>query len=483
VKLRGKTRAAIATLFLLVVAPAPIGAALDNLVGICPWNGEQGSLEIHQSNTAEGWANVRCAGGAAFCSDPLTNCTATLTDGLTYMAFVTEEAGGFIRWNQSSSYNAVVVLHRGSGGTTWPDQVRDIAGTIDWQDLQDSSGYRVVAVRWLASTITTPGRGDAGWFTRRSAAGTDLETLSKRPASVLDKIYTLLNPTDQPFGVVGASGGAHAVATPVTIWSDQALTADKIDYIGSVSGSVFYDVQGQCNWSYPPGTAVDIHDGSLGTSGSSRGFKQSAAQLVDYFLGTAPQCENRTMGPTPTSSPQALIDPADRFLGTFHAYIATGTPNSDDTENTVAWAVGNLYDNPLWDESRKVWDNCTSSGHATPLTQITTPCFQRIYDELKLTLTCDPAAPDLCNGLDDDCSGVPDDTTCDAYDADASGRVDGVELSWLGRAYTQCNPTPGTPLWWSGIDYNGDNCVDGEDLAILASTAVFGCNVGVDLCP
>ena len=175
--------------------------------------------------------------------------------------------------------------------------------------------------------------------------------------------------------MVGASGGAQAVATPVTIHGDQALTADKIDYIGSVSGSVFYNVQNQCNWTFPVGTDTNVNDGSLEINGTSRGYKLSAARLLDYILDTVPQCENRTLGPTPTSNPQDLIDPADRFQGTFHAYIATGQPNSDLIDNTVAWALGNLYNNPLWDEATKIWDNCTTSGHGTPLTQVTLPCF------------------------------------------------------------------------------------------------------------
>jgi len=93
-----------------------------------------------------------------------------------------------------------------------------------------------------------------------------------------------------------------------------------------------------------------------------------------------------------------------------------------------------------------------------------------------------PGASDICNGLDDDCSGAVDDAVCEAYDADGSGRVDGVELAWIGRAFTECSPTPDS-AWWAGVNYTGDTCVNGDDLAVLASPGVFECAAGENVCP
>jgi hypothetical protein len=71
---------------------------------------------------------------------------------------------------------------------------------------------------------------------------------------------------------------------------------------------------------------------------------------------------------------------------------------------------------------------------------------------------------------------------CETYDADGSGRVDGVELAWIGRAFGVCSATPASE-WWAAVDYDGDRCVSGDDLAVLASSGVFECSVGRDVCP
>ncbi len=51
-------------------------------------------------------------------------------------------------------------------------------------------------------------------------------------------------------------------------------------------------------------------------------------------------------------------------------------------------------------------------------------------------------------------------------------RVDGAELAWVGRAFGLCSATPQAE-WWGGVDYNADDCVDGDDLAVLG--AVWAC--------
>ena len=91
-----------------------------------------------------------------------------------------------------------------------------------------------------------------------------------------------------------------------------------------------------------------------------------------------------------------------------------------------------------------------------------------------------PGAPDICDGLDNDCSGTPDDDTCDRYETSGDGRVDGVELSWIGRAFGACSADPSAE-WWFAADYDLDGCIEGDDLAVLG--AVWACSGSAPICP
>jgi hypothetical protein len=84
---------------------------------------------------------------------------------------------------------------------------------------------------------------------------------------------------------------------------------------------------------------------------------------------------------------------------------------------------------------------------------------------------------DLCDGFDNDCDGVSNNPACERFDLDGSGRVDGFELAWIGRAFGSCR-TPEESPWWTPVDFNGDLCVDGEDLSVLANLWARACNGG-----
>jgi hypothetical protein len=67
-------------------------------------------------------------------------------------------------------------------------------------------------------------------------------------------------------------------------------------------------------------------------------------------------------------------------------------------------------------------------------------------------------------------------TGCDLLDADRDGAINGIELSWIGRAFGSCSANPSSE-WWAPVDYDGDGCVDGNDLAILSRDSVWGRSV------
>jgi hypothetical protein len=79
-----------------------------------------------------------------------------------------------------------------------------------------------------------------------------------------------------------------------------------------------------------------------------------------------------------------------------------------------------------------------------------------------------PSAREICDSIDNNCDGSFDDVTCDQLEATGDTTVDGLELAWLGWAFTLCSVPPHNE-WWLPIDYTGDGCVDGDDLAILAT--------------
>jgi hypothetical protein len=62
---------------------------------------------------------------------------------------------------------------------------------------------------------------------------------------------------------------------------------------------------------------------------------------------------------------------------------------------------------------------------------------------------------------------------CQNFDASGDGRIDGVELSWLGRAFGSFSSNPSAE-WWAGVDFDGSGTIDGDDLSLLVTPGVFG---------
>jgi len=101
----------------------------------------------------------------------------------------------------------------------------------------------------------------------------------------------------------------------------------------------------------------------------------------------------------------------------------------------------------------------------------------RDCDDSRLDIS--PIAADLCDGSDNDCDGAIDEARCDEFDFTGDGSVDGVELSWLGRAFGLCSDDP-LSEWWFDANLGGDLCIDGDDLAVLAR--VWGCKAVETIC-
>jgi hypothetical protein len=108
------------------------------------------------------------------------------------------------------------------------------------------------------------------------------------------------------------------------------------------------------------------------------------------------------------------------------------------------------------------------------------PRFEPVDDCDDLDTSEHPRAFDPCDGADNDCSGRADDAVCRDFALSVGNdMLDGLELSLLGRGFGLCS---GDPLsqFWAPVDYDNNGCVDGVDLAILAS--LFGCGGQTPAC-
>jgi hypothetical protein len=147
-----------------------------------------------------------------------------------------------------------------------------------------------------------------------------------------------------------------------------------------------------------------------------------------------------------------------------------GAPDNDDNCPLVPNSSQADSDN---DGLGNSCDNCTdidADGYGSPGSSACPGGSEEDCDDRRPATH--PGAFEICDGLDNNCSLTADDAVCEDFDIDSDNMVDGREVAWLARAFALCSATPSTE-WWFPVDYNGDGCVNGDDLAILG--AVWSC--------
>lgn len=345
---------------------------------------------VSDVNVSQGTARVGCAAAPppslaapdGFCND-WRACTRTGADGLTYLAFLVrgDGVGGHIRF-RPNTFDAVLVLHPGGGGTTWLDQPPGRARAAEWVQLEQS-GVRTVGVRWVDTGLSY--FISAGRFTRNTPEGTTLGALAARPAAVIQWIDDQLNPAGRPIGVTGPSAGADASLSPFIA---RAPVADRIRFLGLISYAPFFNFVNACNQLTPPGRFVDPATGLYAASGAPATLTLEGNTGVRRFPDnvwrlTACQTQSVTPAIAAGSSAEGLLDAllaeGRRYRGA--VFFSVGTLNGSDNVTGTTWAAGGLFNHPFFaDASRRVWSECRTSGHSHQF-DTGSPCLAEIVSE------------------------------------------------------------------------------------------------------
>lgn len=149
--------------------------------------------------------------------------------------------------------------------------------------------------------------------------------------------------------------------------------------------------------------------------------------------------------------------------------VAIALADAVDRPLAVTWRSGGGTGTACADDDRDGFVDCASG--CTPATGDAcgdcAPTDGQTY----------PGAPEVCDGTDRDCSGMADDPPCGDYDLDGDGRVDGADLAFVGRAFGESSPDPGS-TWWAAADIDDDLDVDGDDLSLLGAVWARTCGPG-----
>jgi len=188
------------------------------------------------------------------------------------------------------------------------------------------------------------------------------------------------------------------------------------------------------------------------------------------FSGTLEFTSNTVTDPAPTVSLTGVgLEFVEKVLTTqafFARYVSTGDVNNDGLTDILSVSSG---------------DRTISAF----LQQDTDPVTFR---EEVITDIANNARSALVANLNNDEQGVADVVTahyfeiawheggiterCNLFDVDNDQRMAGAELSWIWLAFTLGSDAPADE-WWFRVDYNEDGIIDGDDVAIAASSGIW----------
>lgn len=153
------------------------------------------------------------------------------------LAFVVDGLGGHIALNLEG--DKTVFIHTGAGGTRYY-----IKPALK---LERDSSARTVMMRWekgyISPIVQAPFTSPIswGWYSRTSEEPTDIRSLNKRVASVMDWVHANISDA-RMFATLGCSMGTNATFGPV-LWHG---LDPIIDYQLFVGGPNMWDLNAQC---------------------------------------------------------------------------------------------------------------------------------------------------------------------------------------------------------------------------------------------
>jgi hypothetical protein len=180
---------------------------------------------------------------------------------------------------------------------------------------------------------------------------------------------------------------------------------------------------------------------------------------ADAYVSTADNC--------PTVSNSTQLDGDSDRVGTScdNCPVMANTDQADADTDTLGDAC-----DPCTDRDEDGWGSPASAACPVGATLDCNDTSTVVF----------PGGTEVCDGLDNDCDSGIDNARCEGFDVSSDERVDGVELAWIGRAFGSCSPDPSSQ-WWGPVNYTGDDCVDGDDLAVLS--AAWACTDTAPVCP
>jgi hypothetical protein len=275
-------------------------------------------------------------------------------------------------------------------------------------------------------------------------------------------------------------------------------------YLGSPAG-----LQAEAAWAADGERSGDYFAGSLGAAadvnGDGHGDVVVGAQAAEdggivegrayVFLGTRPNTFPLRVASVGSGSGAVRSDPAGIDCGaacvalfpdgeavSLQALPAPGSlffgwrGDGDCRDGQVTMAVALRCDAVFYLEGETCPD-ADADGFGAPGSYLCPSGPVEDCDDASIAVR--PGGAEVCDGGDNDCDGLVDRIDCGGFDVNGDGRIDGVELAWMGRAFGAQSADPASE-WWFRADYTRDGAIDGDDLGILG--ARWSCEGLLDAC-